>query len=173
MSQSMPTWEDLGFSPFLERQTPLENKAPGSLGDFASNKISDSDMDARLSTLQTDVRIPNQESSDTTISYTVNAGVTTFGFYTNTVNPSDAKFFFIPFYSIYVDTDNDPAYLLRNGAGLTNDQKVCDYQVINDAHYGERYFAGKYITNTTLANYGSAQHTYYVHVKNRFINLQS
>lgn len=173
MSKYMPTWEELGYSSFLERQSSLEIKAPGSLGDLKSGSFSEVDFEARLATLQTDVRIPNQESTETTITYTVNAGTTTFGYYTNTVTPSDAKFFFIPFYSIYVDTDNNFDYLLRNGASLVNDQKVNFYHYQNDWHYGERLVKGKYITNTTLANYGTSQHTFYVHVKNRFINLQS
>lgn len=169
----MPNWEELGYSPFGERQTPLEQKAPGSLGDLKSGAFSEVDFEARLNTLQTDVRIPNQESAEATIEYTVNASVTTFGYYTNTVNPSDAKFFFIPFYSIYVDNDDNSEYLARNGSLLSNGQKVFQYRYWNDAHNGEKFVRGKYITNTELANYDSAQHTYYVHIKNRFIHLQS
>lgn len=169
----MPNWEELGYSPFGERQTPIEQKAPGSLGDLKSSAFSEVDFEARLNTLQTDIRIPNQESEEATLTYTVNAGVTSFGFYTNTVTPSNAKFFFIPFYSVYVDNDNNSEYLHMNGALLSNDQKVMHFFVRNDFHNGEKYVKGKYIVNTEVANFGASQHTYYVHVKNRFINLQS
>lgn len=151
----MQTWQDLGYSPFLERQTPLEEKTPGSLGDTPTNRLSESDFEAQIASIQSEVKLTFKKTSEGLDAYTLNGSTIRRTEYQMTVTPSSAKLLFRPYDSIFVTTDNDPNYRWLNGASLTDTEKNFATHLLED-FANEKYNPGQWRRIAQHRSYNSS-----------------